>query len=89
LREPGLGLRQHVAVELAMAHAPHLLGADEPAGLEQLHVLHDGRERHHQRLGQLAHRRVATRQPVDDGAAGGIGQCLEDAIERLMLKHVL
>jgi len=74
---------------MAVAHAARLARPDEPAGLEQLDVLHDRRERHRQRLRQLAHRRVATRQPVDDGAARRVGQRLEDAIEGLMLKHVL
>jgi hypothetical protein len=40
-------------------------------------VLDDGRERHGEWLGQCTDRRGSGAQPLDHGAAGGIGEGLE------------
>jgi hypothetical protein len=47
-----------------------------------LQVLHDRRQRHGQRLRQLAHRGGAEAQPLHERAPRRVGERLEDEIER-------
>ena len=85
--EPVRGQLQPDRLEPAGAGAAHLLGADQPARLEDGQVLHDGREGHVEWPGQLAHRGRAGAQAFDQVAAGGIAQRSEDLVDRLILKH--
>ena len=65
----------------AGAHAALLARADQAALLEQMDVLHEGRQRHVERLRQFADARRPLAQPPQHGPARGIGQGLEDAVE--------
>ena len=49
--------------------------------LQHFQVPGNGGQRNLERFGQLAHRRVAERQPGQDRAAGGIGQGRERGVE--------
>ena len=42
--QPPLGLHQGAGVEPASPDPSHFLGSHQPAGFENLHVLHDGRQ---------------------------------------------
>ena len=85
--EPVRGQLEADRLEPAGAGAAHLLGADQPARLEDSQVLDHGREGHVQRPGQLAHRGRAGAEAFDQVAAGGIAQGPEDLVDRLILKH--
>jgi len=56
-------------------------------GLEDGQVLHDGREGHVERPGELAHRGRARAQALDQVAAGGVAERPEHLVDRLILKH--
>jgi hypothetical protein len=72
------------------AHAPVPPALHEARTLEHNEVLADGRQRHGERAGELAHRGLAPRQPGDDGAAGGVGEGTEDGIEpREIVNHMV
>jgi hypothetical protein len=60
---------------------------DESGVLEHLQVLGNGREAQVERLGELAHRRLAVRQPFEDRPPGGIGECRERHAEPVALPH--
>src|SRR5215218_7893217 len=91
--DPSLRGPQRRRLDAAGPYAPNLLGADEAAHLQHLNVLYHRRQRHRQRLGELAHRGRSAAQALDDQHPAGIGQRVKDAIERLMpgalLKHSL
>jgi hypothetical protein len=89
LVDPVLGRAQRGRLDRAGAHPPDLLRADEAAGLEHLDVLDHRRERHLERLRELAHRRRPTRQAVDHRAAAGVSERVEDLVERRMVKQLL
>ena len=50
--------------------------------IEHLQVLHYRRQRHVERLGQLAHRRRAAAEPLDDYPSPWVGQGLEHPVQR-------
>src|SRR5688572_2976063 len=54
--DPALGGAQALLVHAAGAHPPDLLGPHETAVFEHGEVLHDGGQRHGERLGELADR---------------------------------
>src|SRR5215207_3919677 len=91
--DPSLRGPQRRRLDAAGPYAPNLLGADEAAHLQHLNVLYHRRQRHRQRLGELAHRGRSAAQALDDQHPAGIGQRVKDAIERLMpgalVKHSL
>ena len=88
LGDPLLGRAQGRRRDGEGAYTPELFGVDEAAGLEHLKVLDDSGERHRQRSGELTDRGRTAAQAVDEGAPGGIGERLEDAIECLgILSH--
>src|SRR6266566_4878244 len=54
---------------------------------EDSHMLEDGRQRHRERLRQLAHRHRPAAEPLDDRAPGRVGEGLEDEVQvRLRVK---
>ena len=60
---------------------------DETGTLEHLEMLGYGRLAHLERLGELGHRGLAPRQPRQDSAARGVGQCGEDQVEAFRSFH--
>src|SRR5690606_18852840 len=57
------------------------LGGHERASFEYLDVLHHGRERDAERLGDGRDRRLAVAKLLDDPAEGGIAEGLKDALD--------
>jgi hypothetical protein len=86
--KPALRCPQGVGLELAGAYSARLGRCDQPGCLENSEVLNDSRQRHGQRLGELAHRRRSANQALDDGSPAGIRQGLEDPIEIQTVNHV-
>jgi serine/threonine-protein kinase RsbW len=79
------GVHQVEGLDL-QAHRPGLRSswpADEPGVLEDPQVLVDGLQRHLVRLGQLAHSRVALREPGHHVAPGRIREGGEDPGQRV------
>ena len=68
-------------LDRAGAHAAVLARPDQAAVLEEMDVLHEGRQRHVERLRQFADARGPLAQPPQHRPARGIGQGLEDAVE--------
>src|SRR5215212_6796743 len=60
---------------------------DQPRPLEHLQVTRDRRQAHRKRLGELADRRLALREPAQDRAARRIGECSEGLAE-LVGRHL-
>ena len=90
LVEPFLGLAQRLGIDGAGAHPADLLGGHQPALLEHLQMLHDGRQRHGEAAGPVRSPMPVRGSAVDDLPARRIGQCLEHQIERRRLvKHAL
>ena len=81
--DPLFGLGQDRRVERAGAHPADLLASHQPGGLQHGDMLAHGGQAHRQRFGQLADRGRSGRQPLEDAAAGGIGERLEHGVEGL------
>ena len=87
--DPGVGGVQLLELEVAGAHPADLLGPDQPAALEHLQVLMDGGQGDRKRRGQLADRGRPPGEPLDDRAAGRVGEGLEHEVQLArILKHV-
>jgi hypothetical protein len=66
-------------------HDAAFLGAlDEAGGLEHREVLHEARQRHVVRRGELADRAAAARQLGEDRAAGTVGERREQRVEPIV-----
>jgi hypothetical protein len=89
LPNPLVGDAQTVGVEVASADPTVLLGAYEAAALQNLKVLHDGRERHVERSGEISGRARRDAEPLHDGAARRIPEGVEDLADARMVKHRL
>ena len=88
--EPRGGVSHRAGHQADTAHPPVPPAAHEARTLEHAEVLADGRQRHGEWAGELAHRGLAPGQPRDDGAAGGVGEGPEDGIEpREMVNHMV
>src|SRR5690606_20404593 len=85
LGEPVIEEREPLTVERAGAHPPGLRGANQPAGLQRPHVLHEGRQRDGERTCQLSHTHRTAPQTANDLAPGRIGKRDEHLVERLRL----
>jgi len=62
-------------------HPPDLVTLDEARVLQDAEVLEEAGQRHVERFGQLAYRRVAFAQPDEHGAARRVGQRAEHRVE--------
>lgn len=82
--EPFQRILQRFAFEAATHDAAHLLPLDQSGVLEDAEVLHESRERHRERIRELAHRTLALAQSREDRASGGIGQRAEDRPQRIV-----
>jgi hypothetical protein len=83
LGDPLLGGAQGSGSDGEGADTADFFGMDEAAGLQDLEVLDDRGERHGQGLGELADGRRAAGKAIDQGTPSGVGEGLEEAIERL------
>ena len=79
-RERGL---ERTALELTAHHAAGLAPHDEPGIFQNTEMLDESRQRHAERLGQLADRAVAVPELGEHGTPGGIGERAEDRVEPL------
>src|SRR2546421_6929582 len=84
--DPSLDGPQRRWLDPAGPHPPNFLGANEAAHLQHLQVLDHRRQRHRQRLCEFADRGRPAAQPLDDDPSIGIGQRVEDAIDRFTLR---
>src|SRR6185437_1311129 len=74
--------------ERARAHPADLLRRHELGILEQPDVLLHPGQRHAEGLGKLADRRTAGTEPLEDCAAGRVGESCEGAVDgRWILNH--
>lgn len=88
--EPPLGGGKRAGVNTTGSGAPDFLRAYQAAGFQYLHVLHDCRERHRNRLREFADGRRRAPETLDHGAPRRIGQGVEDAVQiDVMVKHIL
>ncbi len=85
--EPAIHRTKPTHVELAALHAAMLHGGHQPGRLEDAQVLEDGRQRHVERLGQLADRRPAAGQPRQHGAARRVGERAKHRVQPGFLIH--
>jgi len=84
-RDPGRGHLERRRGEPAADHAAFLAALDQPGVLEHAQVLHEPRQRHVVRRGQLAHRGIAAAaERLKDAAAGAVGERREYAVELLV-----
>ena len=79
--QPRLRGAEASRIDVHRAHRPIFCVGHEPRGLEHLHVLDDGGQRHGEWLRQLAHRCRTVTEPFDDSTASGIGERLERVVE--------
>jgi len=70
-------------------YAAGLFPLDEPCFLQNSEMLDEPRQRHIERLGQLADRALAVPEPSEHGAPRGIGERAEDCVEprRRIVNH--
>ena len=81
LGQPSFDGSKRLLFDGADPHAAHLARPDPAALFQEADVLHEGRQRHVERLRQVADARRAAAQPPQHGPAGGIGKRLEDAVQ--------
>jgi len=81
--EPLQRVFQRFALEAATHDAAGLLPLDQPGVLENAEVFQEARQRHRERIRELADRALALAQPREDRASGGIRQRAEDGTQRI------
>jgi hypothetical protein len=91
---PGHPLRRGLhgqGVEFAANHTPFLGTGDQSGSLKHREVLHEARQGHEVRLGEIADRGTTCPELLDHMAPRGIGQGREYQVEvgRLMLNHLV
>ena len=75
----------HDFVRIERTVAPHQF--EVTALLQHLEVLNDPRERHVQRLREVADRCRPPAQPLDDRPARGVRERVEDPVDGGLVKH--
>lgn len=84
--EPAHGILHRRSGQPAFDGAADLVANDKSRIRQHVEVLHDGGQRHRERLCEFAHRRaIPLAEMRDQRAPGGIGQGGESAIERVVL----
>ena len=90
LAEPLFGARNRVGGDSACAGSSRLLGDNEAARFQHLHVLVNGCERRPIRPCQFAHRRRTLRQAFKNPPPRRIGERVKRLVQLIgMLKHAL
>lgn len=87
LSDPPLRTLQPPRLEAAGADPTDLLGPDDTAVLEDLDVLHDGRERHREGGSELADRNWSAAQLLNHRSASGVSQRPEGVIQLRRAMH--
>ena len=72
---------QRTALELTAHHAAGLATHDEPGIFQNTEMLDESRQRHRERLRELADRTFAALEPGEHGTARGIGEGAENRVE--------
>jgi len=75
LVDPRFGRLKSGGLNLAGSNASNLLGADEPAVLENAHVFKQRWQRQIERLREFAHGFRSVAQTTDDRSPGRVGEC--------------
>src|SRR5207244_1827846 len=86
IADPPLRHRKPLRLDAAGAHAADLFGAHQAALLEHLQVLDDGGESELQRVRKARHRYRSRAELLQNGAARGIAQGVEHAIDSSSLR---
>jgi hypothetical protein len=81
--EPIQRALQSFALEATVDDTAGLAPFDQSRILENSEMLHESRQRHSERLGQLAGRSIALPQPRQDGASRRIRESAENGAERV------
>jgi hypothetical protein len=89
LRDPVPRRLERIGREPAATLAPHLAISDEAGAAEHADVLEKRGQRHRVRPGELAHRRLALHELLEDGAPDGVGEGGESRIERTVILNLL
>src|SRR4051794_4229733 len=79
--DPLGGFPEGIAVDAGGPELCRAAARDQAGALEDLEVLGDGLHADRERLGELAHRRLAGCQPLQDRPPGGIGEGGEGPVE--------
>jgi len=89
--EPVLRCPEAMCIESDHTATSFAFAVDQVGALEDVEVLGDGGERHAVGLSDLADRLLAVGDVPQDGSAGGIGQGVEDGVERggAVFNHVV
>src|SRR3954465_7168219 len=80
LTDPAFDRLHRLWLEPTSANPTDLLAVHEAAALQDVQVLHDGRQRNAEGRRELAHGRGAAGQPLDHRTALAVGEGLEDAV---------
>lgn len=91
MRNPLGGVLHRARHQPAAVHAAVLLARQQAGAFEDAQVFGDGGKRHVERLGEFGDRRLAAREPCQDGAARGVRECAKGGVQRglRMLNHVV
>jgi hypothetical protein len=81
LLEPGGSVLDGVGVETAAVNAAIDFTPQQTGGFEHAEMLGDGRERDVERFGEFADSRFALQKARKYGAAGGVGEGAERAVQ--------
>ena len=85
LRKPAIEHGKPLFLQRAEPDTPLLARHDQPRLLQLADMLHEGWQGHIEGFGQRSNARLAAAEPQDHGPAGGIGERLEDVIERFRI----
>src|ERR1700731_4475630 len=84
-RQPPVGGGKCLLLDCACPHTAFLTRQNPSAVLEKSDVLHEGRQRHIERLRQFADACGALAQPPQHGSARGVGERLEEVVQSLLI----
>jgi hypothetical protein len=79
--QPHNGTLQGTALKLTAHHAAGFFPLDESGVLQNAKMLDEARQRHAERLGELADRALSAAEPRKHRAPRGVGERAEDCVE--------
>lgn len=87
--EPLLDGRQFLGLQLASPDAADLVRTNQTRLFEHADVLHERRQRHVERHGEVAHSCFPQAKPLNDGSACGVSERVKRAVEcELIVFHL-